>query len=238
MSESGDVPPNVGELNIEVLRHIKSAQQVLLQNQRAATIAAETAKFRSSSTKRNVSLLRQLLFGVQDMEEIFQVKEGEEFATIDNVKDVNKAVGEMMSLLTKHKQALQHELNMQVVAASSPLGWKTVQQMEGGFNLPDCVTVENQEVRKAEKESMAYERDLRSAVAGSRRGGKRAFGDVEHPGQGEFKRGRGAQSYRGRNGRGGRGGGVSSYGGGGERTCHRCGDTGHLVRYCTKPLSK
>ena len=123
MTGSGDDSPNVGDLNIEVLRHIKSAQQVLLQNQRAATIAAETAKFRSSSTKRNVSLLRQLLFGVQDMEEIFQVKEGEEFANIDNVQDVNKAVGEMMSLLTKHKQALQHELNMQVVAASSPLGW-------------------------------------------------------------------------------------------------------------------
>ena len=150
MSDSGDAPPNVGDLNMEVLRHIRSAQQVLLQNQRAATIAAETAKFRSSSTKRNVSLLRQLLFGVQDMEEIFQVKEGEEFATIDNVQDVNKAVGEMMSLLTKHKEALKHELNMQIVAASSPLGWKTVQQMEGGFNLPDCVTVENQEVRKAE----------------------------------------------------------------------------------------
>ena len=74
MSDIKDVPPNAGDLNMEVLRHIKSAQQVLLQNQRAATIAAETAKFRSSSTKRNVSLLRQLLFGVQDMEEIFQVK--------------------------------------------------------------------------------------------------------------------------------------------------------------------
>ena len=238
MSEGGDSSLNVGELNMEVLKHMRSAQQVLLQNQRAATIAAETAKFRSSSTKRNVSLLRQLLFGVQDMEDIFQVKEGEEFANVDNVQEVNRAVGEMLSLLTKHKQALQHELNMQVVAATSPLGWKTVQQMEGGLNLPDCVTVENQEVRKAEKESMAYERDMRSAVAGSRRGSKRAFGDVEHPGPVESKRGRGGQGYRGRNGRGGRGGGASSYGGGGERACHRCGDTGHLVRYCTKPLSK
>ena len=136
MSEGGDSSLNVGELNMEVLKHMRSAQQVLLQNQRAATIAAETAKFRSSSTKRNVSLLRQLLFGVQDMEDIFQVKEGEEFANVDNVQEVNKAVGEMSSLLNKHKQALQHELNMQVVAATSPLGWKTVQQMEGGVHDP------------------------------------------------------------------------------------------------------
>ena len=45
------------------------------------------------------------------MEEILQVKEGEDFASVDKVQEGNRAVGEILSLLTKYKQALRHELN-------------------------------------------------------------------------------------------------------------------------------
>ena len=68
------------------------------------------------------------MFRVQDMEDLFQVKEWEDSAIKDNMEDFNRAVKEMMGLLAKHKEALQHELNMQVIAAASPLCWKTINQ--------------------------------------------------------------------------------------------------------------
>ena len=123
------------------------------------------------------------------------------------------------------ENTIQHELNMQVVAAKSPLKWKTVKCLEGGISLPSCVTLDSQDVRKAEKESMSFDRDLRTAFNASKR--KREEDGLYGKGRGSWST-RGSSSYRGR-GRG-RGGSV----GGGERACFRCGNTQHLIAECPK----
>ena len=131
------------------------------------------------------------------------------------------------------KQHIQHEVDMQIVAATSPLGWKVVNQMELGRETTSSLSVSSEEVRKAEKEKMSYDKDLRLAkgststaprgAGGSRRGRGRARQDeveVESP----PKRGRG-------NARGGRGGVRKPL------ECYRCGK-GHKVENCKKPYAK
>ena len=157
-------------LYASVLQHLKDTQVVIQKKQREDAIAAEASRFRQAGTKRSVKFTRTLINEVEDIEELLKVGEGEEFATVDNLEDVNATVRRLKELLADHKRSIQHELNMQIVAATSPLKWKTVAQMEGGLSLPSCVTVDGSEVRKAEKESMAYERDLRNASRAVKRG--------------------------------------------------------------------
>ena len=217
MSNSGE------NLNMELLLHLKRAQEVLKSNQGKKAIEREVALFRNEGTKRSVRFTRNLLNQVEDIEEIFKTEEGKDFASADNLEDVNLAIEEVKALLKEHKNTIQHELNMQVVAAKSPLKWKTVNCLEGGISLPSCVTLDSQDVRKAEKESMSFDRDLRTAFNASKR--KR---EEDGKGRGSWSMRGSSSSYRGR-GRG-RGGSV----GGGERACFRCGNTQHLIAECPK----
>ena len=208
---------NADNLSMEVLLHLKRAQDVLKNNQRKEAIEREVALFRNQGTKRCVRFTRNLLNQVEDMEEVLKTEDGKDFASVDNLDDVNAAIENIKQMLSAHKDSIQHELNMQVVA---PLNWKTVKCLEGGMSLPDCVTLDSQEVRKAEKESMAFDRDLRTATNASKR-------RREEYGRGSGSSGRGASSYRGRGrGRGGVGGQV--------RACFRCGDTKHMIADCPK----
>ena len=211
---------NADNLSMEVLLHLKRAQDVLKNNQRKEAIEREVALFRNQGTKRCVRFTRNLLNQVEDMEDVLKTEDGKDFASVDNLDDVNAAIENIKQMLSAHKDSIQHELNMQVVAAKSPLNWKTVKCLEGGMSLPDCVTLDSQEVRKAEKESMAFDRDLRTAANASKR-------RREEYGRGSGSSGRGASSYRGRGrGRGGVGGQV--------RACFRCGDTKHMIADCPK----
>ena len=207
------------KLTEEVLSHLQEAQKVLKLSQRKAAVEQEVSKFKTPGTKRNVKFARNLLFNLEDMEEILKVGPDEEFATKDNIEEVNAAVSALREKIEELKNLVQHELNMQIIAATSSLKWKVVRQLEGGSELPDCVTVPNSDVRKAEKESMAYERDLRNAASYSRKRGVSAE-------QGQVsKRGR----YSGGRGRGG------SIGNGGDRpgrACFKCGSTDHLIGQC------
>ena len=213
-------------LYASVLQHLKDTQVVIQKKQREDAIAAEASRFRQAGTKRSVKFARTLINEVEDIEELLKVGEGEEFATVDNLEDVNATVRRLKELLADHKRSIQHELNMQIVAATSPLKWKTVAQMEGGLSLLSCVTVDGSEVRKAEKESMAYERDLRNASRAVKRGA------AEEEWSGASKRGRGG-SFRYR----GRGGAVGAVGGK-ERVCFRCGEKGHFIAQCGKDKPK
>ena len=105
---------------------------------------------------------------------------------------------------------------MQIVATKSPLGWKTVNCMEGRISLPEGISVDSDEVKKAEKECMSHERDLRAATNAKRKRGE----DYS------YQHKRGSYSYRGR----GRGGAAS----GRERACFRCGDNSHMIAQCPK----
>ena len=207
------------KLSEEVLSHIQEAQQVLKQNQRRATVEQEIAKFKSPGTKRNVKFARNLLFNLQDMEEILKVEPGEEFASVDNVQEVNAAITALKKLMEQQKETIQHELNMQVIAATSSLKWKVVKHLEGGSELPECVTVPNADLRKAEKESMAYERDLRTAASFTRKRGA------------TLEQGLSGKRGRWSSGRG-RGGAVGNSGDKVGRACFKCGSTDHLIGQC------
>ena len=133
------------------------------------------------------------------------------------------AIKHLRVLLDKHRQAVQHELNMVVVADASPLKWKTVSQLEGGLELPSCVTIQNSEVRKAEKESMAFTRELNAA----RNARKRMSSDAGEGSSSKLSKG----EVRARRGRGGA---ISSSGVAKVRACFKCGDTTHYVAQCDK----
>ena len=51
----------------------------------------------------------------------------------DNVEDVNVAFEVFFDFLEKHRAFIQHEVDMQVVSHTSPLGWAAVEQLEVGF---------------------------------------------------------------------------------------------------------
>ena len=165
---------------------------------------------------------RELLNNIEDMEDLFKVEEGEEFVKEDNLEEANEAIKKFKELLYFHKQAVQHELNMVVVADTSPLKWKTVSQLEGGMELPSCVTIASSDVRKAEKDTMAFTRELNSA----RNARKRLSNEEAGTGH-KYSRGAGARGRRGR-------GGSVSAGSGRGRVCFKCGDSSHLIAQCDK----
>ena len=119
------------KLTEEVLSHLQEAQKVLKLSQRKAAVEQEVSKFKTPGTKRNVKFARNLLFNLEDMEEILKVGPDEEFATKDNIEEVNAAVSALREKIEEQKNLVQHELNMQIIAATSSLKWKVVRQLEG-----------------------------------------------------------------------------------------------------------
>ena len=64
------------------------------------------------------------------LEEIFKVEDSEDFTIKVNLVDVNKEVIRFIPMLAEHKKAIQHVLNMQIIAATSHLYLKTLSQLE------------------------------------------------------------------------------------------------------------
>ena len=215
---------STSRLTLKIIEHLSAAQATLKDNQHKADILTEVSQFKSNSTRRNVKYNRELLNNIEDMGDLFKTEnEEEDFITADNLEEANLAIKRFRVLLDKHRRAVQHELNMVVVADASPLKWKTVSQLEGGMELPSCVTIQNSEVRKAEKESMAFARELNAA----RNARKRMSGDAGEGSSSKLSKG----EVRARRGRGGA---ISSSGVTKGRACFKCGDTTHYVAQCDK----
>ena len=53
--------------------------------------------------------------------------------TKDNLVDANEAFEVFFGFLEKHRSFIQHEVDMQVVSSTSPLGWAAVEQLEVGL---------------------------------------------------------------------------------------------------------
>ena len=53
------------------------------------------------------------------------------------------AIKHLLLELKEIKSLVQHVLNMQIIAVTSHLGWKTVNEMKGVTQLPSCVMIEN-----------------------------------------------------------------------------------------------
>ena len=221
-------------IQAKMLQELVVAHREAKVKQRKLDIAGEVGKLENPNSKRNVGFGLGLLHKIEDLEAVFLTEDESEMANVDNLDEVNLSIKEMKKLLGELKASVLHEVDMQTVAATSPLGWKTVQQMEvGSQRFGTCTAAD---VRKAEKESMTYEREINNARQAASRGrgndrGPSRWGpdlgassekiDQERDDDGTFKRGRG-----------GRGGGALAAG------CFRCGDLSHQVAACKKPYSK
>ena len=205
------------KLNAEILLELKKTQDALQESQRSAAIEREMGKYRQKGAKRNIGFCMKLQHKFEDIDFVLKVKDGEEFVTDDNIEDANAAIKELRSIVSNLKDLVQKELNAQIVGATSPHGWKTVDMMEGSSKLSEFATVDHSELRKAEKELMSYERDLRN----SRSYVSKRDGESEGY-NGSYKRGKYGK---------GRGGATSS-GSGSGRGCYKCGSLKHLIDDC------
>ena len=203
------------EINVTVagvLQHLKNNQTKLKESQRKAEIKAELLSYKTEAAKRNIQHNKECLFKIEDLKDVFPIKEGEDVITADNISESNEALKFLLDCLAKLEEKFQHEYDMQVVAATSPLGWQAVRQLEGGLELPGTVSITNAEVRKAEKDSMAYARDLRSAQNANKK--------------------RRAEWYED-NAENGQGGAVRGIARGNDGTCWTCGSSEHRAKDCT-----
>ena len=186
-------------------------------------------------TVRAVTFTKKLSFGFEDALELLAEDGDGEFAKPDNLEKVNSAVHQAKNIITSLKKLAHSEYEAAVIAATSSLGWKVVEQIEGDMTLPDDVSVEGKELRKLEKEALVLQRERKA----SQRGGKVGRGYKFRGGFGYKPRGgfnpnwwpsysRGAARGRG---------GSSNYKGGagsGGKVCFKCGEPGHLIATCKK----
>ena len=217
-----------------MIQELVVAHREAKDKQRKLDIAGEVGKLKNPNSKRNVGFGMGLLHKIEDLEAIFLTEDESEVANGDNLDEVNLSIKEMKKLLGELKASVLHEVDMQTVAGTSPLGWKTVQQMEVGSKSFGTCTSED--VRKAEKERMTYEREIKNVRQASSRG------RGSHRGPSRWGPALGASSEKRyhereddrtvKRGRGGRGGGALAAG------CFRCGDLSHQVAACKKPYSK
>ena len=114
----------------------------------------------------------------------------------------------------------------------------------------NIVSVKDDEVRKAEKERMAFDRDLRAvngaktsiAIARDRARSNRDSGDRRPRGRDSRARGGRDGDYHGRDGEYDGKDNRRSAGGKSRKSfsgpCYRCGQAGHKVESCSKPYVK
>ena len=162
-----------------------------------------------------------------------------EVATPHNLEAVNKAILGLDPLITDMEEHVRWELECNISAAESAIGWRAVDQLEleRKKKKDGKVLIKPEDLRKAEKDKISFEKDLRSAVRGAKtvfggKGGKkRGWSSVESDGEAStsgFQRG-------GRGGGRGRGRGRGRGGAKGKEGCFRCGKD-HMVRDCPVPI--
>ena len=214
----------------DVLQEMVAAQEKILQHKREVDIALTVSRFKGASTKRNLKFIMTSLDKLEDMRNLFPADLEEEFITSENTNDFEKAIEKFCDLYKELKDHLSHEKNMQIAAATSPLGWKTVHQIESEEVIQGSDMLSKDFVREAEAKSMKHARELRTAKNfkekekedrfkwRSGRGGKHdSRREREREPYGTKDRDyRGGSRYRGGRFRGGRDDG-----------CYNCGDPNH-----------
>ena len=214
---------------LQVLESLRKAQEDAKVKHREAVIDLEVAKFKHPGIKRNVKHNMSVLNMLDDMKDIFVGAGDEPAAREDNVVDINAAVVELHKQIEKTKTFVQHELNMQVAAGSSPLSWRVVEHLESDKRTPSACSLSGEELRKAEKERMSYDKDLKAARASRASVGGRYSRNRDYKDYKKREVERKDNSPRRRKTpftKTGKGVG-----------CFRCGDFAHRVVDCTKPFS-
>jgi hypothetical protein len=153
-------------------------RDAILQS-RKDKIALEIAKYPGKSLKRTLKHNLECLDLIDDLDNVFKAlaidAEDGVIATPDNIDDVNKAVEELTAAVEALRKHVRHESDMQIVSATSPLGWGTVDQLEIALKDNNALTVSAAEIHAAEKAKMSFDKEVRAAkaaAAGSYTGGK------------------------------------------------------------------
>jgi hypothetical protein len=131
---------------------LKGARRVAELAARKSVIDAEVAKVSSKAVKRTLRHNMESLDNLKDLGEVWsllgipfpsavgafdEISEAAlpdgQVATRENFEAVNAAFEEFTKHVAVHREHIQHEINMQIVSTTSPMGWSAVEQLEIGF---------------------------------------------------------------------------------------------------------
>ena len=142
---------------------------------RRAAIKAECDKYSSKGIKRGVRTQMQDIHHIDDLEEVWGElaaadPEGTGLIKVGNIAEANVVVDKMTALLIKFREHSQFELDMQIAAGTSPLGWGAVTQAELKKKREEgedtVFSMKPEELRKIEQEKLTFDRQLRLAGRG------------------------------------------------------------------------
>jgi len=162
------------------VKKMEAEQAEAKKKARKSAIKEECDKYLNKSIKRGVKVQMESLDFISDVEgawaDLASAAEGAgegggegTVITADNVKQSNDALDQMTTIITKFRLHTQWELDMQIAAGSSTMGWGTVTQWELKKKREEGESVWSmtpEDMRKIEQEKLTYDRQLRLAGRG------------------------------------------------------------------------
>ena len=127
------------------VKKMEAEQLEAKKKARKAAVKAECDKYTNKSIKRGVKVQMETLHLITDLEEVWEdlargfleaEADTEGVGVIsaavaaDKVEECNEAVSKMTTILARFRLHSQWELDMQIAAGSSTMGWGTVEQWE------------------------------------------------------------------------------------------------------------
>ena len=219
------------------LKKFGEIQATLVKKQRDLDINLAISKLRTAGPKRNVAFIMRAKYKLDDLRALLPDDFDEDtIITEENTKEYGKKLSQLVDGIKELREFLNWEIDMQTQAATSPLGWKVVKQLESSENCDGSGSMTVEAIREAENKAMKRERELRTAKNfrhKEREDKSRSRGDNYRSKSRHY----GEDSYRDRDHR--REDGRDFYGRGRRYVkyppgCLRCGSNDHKVADCRK----
>ena len=195
---------------------------------RKTKIEREVAKYKNKATQRAVRYGMEALDKLEDVESTWaplsEAAADGVVITADNIPQANQAVKDMTNTIKVLREHIQWEVDMQIVAAESPLRWETVHQMELSKKGEKAVcSLKEEEIRKHEKERMSLEKGwgVKALKAASAKVNPKKKKSPRDEGVATLpaKKTKADKTNKG-------------------KCCWRCGLPGHMVKDCDKDFAK